>query len=73
MHNIPSIPTDWIKHSDIKVQEGCNPTCTVLRPWNEVTPFVVCRAYAVDGVWNFESGNYCFSRETAEQSFAARS
>jgi len=70
---IPTIPTDWIDHSPIVVREGCYPQCIVLRPWNEVTPFVTHRAYAIDGVWHFEQGNYCFSRTAADESFAARS
>ena len=69
---IPTIPSDWIKHSPVVVQEGYLPRCIVLRPWNDVTPFVTHRAYVMDGKWCYEQGNYCFSRETAEQSFAER-
>jgi len=73
MAYIPAIPVDWIKHSNIEVQNGCFPKCIVLRRWNEITPFVTHLAYVINGKWEYESGNYCYSRATADESFASRS
>jgi len=70
MHNIPSIPTSWINHTDIVIREGCHPSCKVLRPWNNITPYVVHNAVAIDGVWSYENGTYCFTLEEAEKVFA---
>jgi len=74
MTTLPAIPTEWLKRSDIVIQEGCNPVCTALRPWNEATPYVVHTAiFLEDGTIGYEQGDYCFTLEQAEEAFEARS
>jgi hypothetical protein len=73
MHTIPNFPTNWIKRSNIRIQEGCYPTCLVIRPWtNEMTPFVVHMAIAIDGKWSYECGNYCRDMARAEAAYEER-
>jgi hypothetical protein len=70
--NIPNIPKNWIRHSDIRIENGCRPRCKVIRPWNEITPYVVHTAYVVDGEWAYEQGDYCFTMEQAENKYDNR-
>lgn len=73
-HTIPdTFPAEWIKQSDVKVSNGCYPTCTVIRPWNKATPIVVHTAiFFDDGTIGYERGDYCKTIEEAEKAFAAR-
>lgn len=74
MATIPdTFPSEWIKHSDVVVQEGCYPTCTVIRPWNKFTPIVVHTAiFFENGEIGYERGTYCRTLEEAEKAFKAR-
>lgn len=73
-HIIPdTFPPEWIKHSAPMSCNGCYPTCTVIRPWNEVTPFVVHTAiFFDDGTIEYERGDYCRTIEEAEKIFKDR-
>jgi len=73
-HAIPdTFPAEWIARSDIVIQEGCYPTCLVIRPWNGYHPFVVHTAIFFDnGEIGYECGNYCSTLEKAEAAFEAR-
>lgn len=72
---IPATPSNWLEHTEIEYREGCYPTVRkVLRhlPDNQVTPYVVHTAYAVNGEWQYERGSYCLSLTGAMEAWAAR-
>jgi hypothetical protein len=73
-HTIPdTFPAEWIDQSEIVVQKGCYPTCTVIRPWNTFTPYVVHRAiFFDDGTIGYEQGDYCRTLEQARDAFNIR-
>jgi len=73
-HIIPDPDPKWLNATPVVVRKGCYPTCIVLRPWDcPVTPFVVHRAIAIKGKWEYEQGSYCLSRTAADEAFFARS
>jgi len=70
--DIPTTPSDWIEMTPIVIEEGCYPSCTVIRNWNEVTPFVVHTAYIMEGKWCYTRGFYCRTMEEAQAAYAER-
>lgn len=46
---LPDTPTDWIECSPVIVESGMLPSCTVIRKWNDVTPYVCHTAFVQDG------------------------
>jgi hypothetical protein len=72
-NNIPTIPTDWIAHSGI-IPEGNGFRTRVHKVLHSASagsyhPFVVHRAYVVDGRWAYESGRYCMTLEEGRKVF----
>lgn len=70
--NLPDTPTDWIECSPVIVESGMLPSCTVIRKWNDVTPFAVHTAFVQDGKWAYTRGDYCRTIEGAQERYAAR-
>jgi hypothetical protein len=73
-HTIPATPSDWIHFSPIKIQAGYRPRCIVLHSAHAGSPhpYVVHRAYVVDGKWAYEQGTYCLTVEEGEKAFSDR-
>ena len=70
---IPETPKEWLCHSPIQTEEGMRSNCWIIRPWNEVTPYVTCRAYvSEDGIWEYECGSYCKDLKQAMEIWVER-